>query len=109
MTTISVKDHMTLFAALGFWATGNYSIVRGRTSSRPDQTVEQVNRDERANVLRLQSAAEIAALRYLDYPSVIYAGNIAAGCPAPACSNRRTRSPRSTAPRSPMSPRCWRR
>ena len=82
MTTISVKDHMTLFAALGFWATGNYSIAPREDFFPPGQTVEQVNQTNAQLFSDSQSAAEIAALRFLDYPSVTYVGNIAEDSPS---------------------------
>lgn len=82
MTTISVKDHMTLFAALGFWSTGDYSIAPREEFFPPGQTVEQVNETNAKLFADSQSAAEIAALRYLDYPSVTYVGDIEEGSPS---------------------------
>ncbi len=82
MTTISIKDHMTLFAALGLWATGNYSVVPREEFFPPNQTVQQVNEANAQMFRDSQSDAEIAALRYLNYPSVVYAGDIPAGSPS---------------------------
>lgn len=82
MTTISVFDSPTLFAALGLWGTGDYSIVPREDVFPPDQTVEQVNERNAELFRESQSAAEIAALEYLDYPNVVYAGNIIDGSPS---------------------------
>jgi PDZ domain-containing protein len=82
MTTISIKDHMTLFAALGLWATGTFSIAPREDFFPPGQTVQQVNETNAKLFADSQSAAEIAALRYLDYPAVTYVGDIEEDSPA---------------------------
>ncbi|MTD13200.1 PDZ domain-containing protein [Nakamurella sp. YIM 132087] len=76
MTTISIYDHQTLFSALGLWAQGDFSLVPREEVYPPDKTVEQVNQENAALFSDSQSSAEIAALRYLKYPNVVYVGTI---------------------------------
>ena len=76
MTTISVVDGVSLFQALGLWASGDHAVVPREDIFPPDKTVEQVNEDNAQLFSDSQSAAEIAALTYLDYPEVVYAGTI---------------------------------
>lgn len=76
MTTISVTDRVPLFAALGLWATGDNGLVPREDQFPPDKTVEQVNQENAAYFRESQSNAEIAALRYLKYPEVVFVGDI---------------------------------
>jgi PDZ domain-containing protein len=48
----------------------------------PDKTVEQVQEQDAQAFRDSQSNAEIASLRYLGYPSVVYAGEIPNGSPS---------------------------
>lgn len=82
MTTISVYDQQTLFSALGLWFQGNYSIVPREEIFPPNKTVEQVNQENAQMFSDSQSTAEIAALRYLKYPNVVYVGTIADSSPS---------------------------
>lgn len=82
MTTISVADRLPLFAALGLWAEGDYALVPREDQFPPDKTVEEVNEQNAQLFAESQSAAEIAALRSLKYPNVVYAGTIADGSPS---------------------------
>ncbi|GGM07876.1 YlbL family protein [Nakamurella endophytica] len=82
MTTISVYDHQTLFQAIGLWADGDYSLVPREEIFPPDKTVEQVNRENAQQFSDSQSNAEIAALRYLKYPNVVYVGTIPESSPS---------------------------
>ncbi len=93
MTTISVYDDQVLFGALYLWATGDYSIVPRSDIYPPNESVEQVNQQNAKDFADSQSAAEIAALRYLNtqavaqhkaapYPNVVYVGTIPASSPS---------------------------
>lgn len=82
MTTVSVTDGMTLFGALGLWATGNFTLVPREEQFPPDQTVEQVQAKNAKDFQDSQSASEVAALRYLGYPEVLYVGTIPEGSPS---------------------------
>ena len=107
MTTISVTDDMPLFEALGMWATGRYALAPREDYFPPDKTVEQVKEQDAQAFRDSQSAAEIAALRYLGLPE----GHLRRRDPGRIAerrraASRRTRSSTSTAPRSPTSPHC---
>ena len=82
MTTVSVYDQLPLFEALGMWISGNYALVPRAEVYPPNQTVEQVNQQNTQAFQDSQSAAEIAALRYLKYPNVVYVGTIGSGSPS---------------------------
>lgn len=76
MLTISVYDHQTFFAALGLWAQGNFALAPREEFYPPNKSIEQVNQENAKMFSDSQSAAEIAALRYLKYPNVVYVGTI---------------------------------
>lgn len=82
MTTVSVYDQLPLFEALWMWTSGNYALVPRAEVYPPDKTVEQVNAQNTKDFSDSQTAAEIAALRYLKYPNVVYVGTIAEGSPS---------------------------
>jgi PDZ domain-containing protein len=82
MTTVSVTDGMTLFGALGLWATGNFALVPREEQFPPNQTVEQVQAKNAKDFQDSQSASEVAALRHLGYPEVVYVGTIPEGSPS---------------------------
>jgi PDZ domain-containing protein len=82
MTTVSVTDGMTLFGALGLWATGTFTLVPREEQFPPDQTVEQVQARNAKDFKDSQSASEVAALRHLGYPEVVYVGAIPEGSPS---------------------------
>jgi PDZ domain-containing protein len=82
MTTVSVYDRLPMFEALGMWMSGNYALVPRAEVYPPDKTVEQVNAQNTKDFSDSQTSAEIAALRYLKYPNVVYVGTIAEGSPS---------------------------
>lgn len=82
MTTISISDGITLFESLALWASGRFALAPREDYFPPDRTIEQVEAQNAQAFRDSQSAAEIAALRYLDYPNVVYVGDIADGSPS---------------------------
>ncbi|WP_422392150.1 PDZ domain-containing protein [Nakamurella antarctica] len=82
MTTVSVTDGMTLFGALGLWASGNSALVPREEVYPPGQTTEQVKEENAKSFKESQNSSEIAALTYLKYPQVIYVGTIADNSPS---------------------------
>jgi PDZ domain-containing protein len=82
MTTISITDQVPLFEALGLWATGRYALAPREDYFPPDKTVEQVQAQDAQAFRDSQSNAEIASLRYLGYPNVVYVGEIPDGSPS---------------------------
>ncbi len=82
MTTISLTDGVPLFEALGLWTTGRYALAPREDYFPPDKTVEQVQAQDAQAFRDSQSAAEIAALRYLGYPNIVFVGEIPDGSPS---------------------------
>ena len=82
MTTVSVYDHLGLFEALSLWGSGTYALVPRAEVYPPDKTAQQVEQQNTQAFQDSQSAAEIAALRYLKFPNVVYVGTIAEGSPS---------------------------
>ncbi len=82
MTTVSVTDGMTLFGAIGLWASGNSALVPREEVYPPGQTTEQVEELNAKSFSDSQTLSEIAALSYLKYPEVMYAGTIAQDSPS---------------------------
>jgi PDZ domain-containing protein len=82
MLTVSVTDGMTLFGALGLWASGNFSLVPREEQFPPGKTVEEVQQENAKSFEDSQSLSEIVALRYLKYPEVTYVGSIPEGSPS---------------------------
>jgi PDZ domain-containing protein len=82
MTTVSVNDEVTLFGALGLWASGRASLAPRDEYFGPGQTQEDLERENTKMFQDSQSAAETAALRLLDYPVKVVAAEITRGAPA---------------------------
>jgi PDZ domain-containing protein len=82
MTTVSVNDEVTLFGALGLWASGRASLAPRDEYFGPGQTQEDLRRENTKLFQDSQSAAETAALRLLDYPVKVVAAEITRGAPA---------------------------
>ncbi len=82
MTTVSITDHIALFQALGLWATGRYALAPREEYYPPDKTVDEVKQRDARDFRDSQSAAEIASLRYLNYPDVTYVGEVPNGSPS---------------------------
>lgn len=82
MTTVSVNDEVTLFGALGLWASGRASLAPRDEYFGPGQTQEDLERENTKMFQDSQSAAETAALRLLDYPVKVVAAEITRSAPA---------------------------
>ncbi|PRW64786.1 YlbL family protein [Actinopolyspora mortivallis] len=82
MTTVSVTDRLSVFNALGFWMSGNHALAPRELYFPPDKTEEQVERTNTRAFRSSQTAAETAALRQLDYPTKLVAGQVLSGSPA---------------------------
>ncbi|MDQ3402960.1 MAG: PDZ domain-containing protein [Actinomycetota bacterium] len=82
MTTVSVDDDVSLFDALGKWVSGRYALAPREEYFRPGETEEQIEEQNTKLFQDSQSNAQVAALRYLNYPMKVIAGQITAGAPA---------------------------
>ncbi len=84
MTTITVVDKIPLYEAVGMWASGRYLMAPREEYYPPNKSEQQVNQENVQMFQDSQTYAEIAALRYLDYPNVVYVGDIPEGSPSAA-------------------------
>lgn len=82
MTTVSISDEVTLFGALGLWASGRYALAPRDEYFGPGQTQEDLERENTKMFEDSQSAAEVAALRLLKEPVKVVAAEITKGAPA---------------------------
>ncbi|MFD1148058.1 YlbL family protein [Saccharothrix hoggarensis] len=76
MTTVSLTDDVSLFGALGLWISGRYALAPREEFFRPGESEQEV-RDQNVKAFQdSQTSAEVAALRYLDYPMKVVAAEI---------------------------------
>lgn len=71
MTTVSVIDDITLFAAMGLWMSGSSALVPRDEVFPPTFSEKQVEQQNQELFQDSESKAETAALRYLGYPSKV--------------------------------------
>lgn len=71
MTTISVVNEVTLYEAMGLWASGSSALVPREEIFPPNLSEEQVEQQNQQLFQESESSAETAALRYLGYPSKV--------------------------------------
>lgn len=82
MTTVSLNDQVTLFGALGLWASGRYALAPREEYFKPGESDAQVQQENVKEFKDSQSNAEVAALRHLGFPIQVLAQQIVAGSPA---------------------------
>ncbi len=82
MTTIAVSDQLTMFAALGSWASGYRQVVPRSTIYPPEKSDEQVQQDNSAQFAVSESNAEVAALGLLQVPTRVVVGELTENSPA---------------------------
>ncbi|WP_033430085.1 YlbL family protein [Saccharothrix syringae] len=76
MTTVSLTDDVSLFGALGLWVSGRYALAPREEFFRPGESEDQV-RDQNVKAFQdSQTSAEVAALRFLDYPVKVVAAEV---------------------------------
>ena len=72
MTTISVVTPLTLAQALRGWFRHDYAVVTRDVIYPPDETADQVQKQDAADFRDSQASATTAALRYLGVPGVTH-------------------------------------
>lgn len=82
MTTVSLNDGLTLFNALGLWASGRYALAPREDYYKPGETNQQVQQENVKAFQDSQSNAEVAALRHLKFPVKVLTKEITTGSPA---------------------------
>ncbi|WP_199742570.1 YlbL family protein [Nocardia stercoris] len=82
MTTVAVQDGLNIFDAFGFWVDGRYGLVPRAEVYPPDVPRDKVDESNKADFKQSEDNAELAALHYLKYPTVVKLGSVAADGPA---------------------------
>lgn len=84
MTTVSVRDQLTLFEAIGLWASGDNGIVPRDEVYPPGRSKDEIQQENTADFLSSESSAEMAALNFLDKPFTLApaVAKVVAGGPA---------------------------
>jgi PDZ domain-containing protein len=82
MTTVSVRDGITLFGAVGLWLSGRDALVPRETVYPADRSTQQIEQQNTADFQQSESSAVVAALGYLKYPFTIKVAQLADASPA---------------------------
>lgn len=68
MTTVAVRDQLTLFEAIGLWASGGKGVVPRDEVYQPGKSTDEIQQENEADFTSSESNAEIAALSFLKKP-----------------------------------------
>ncbi|MFI5720143.1 PDZ domain-containing protein [Nocardia sp. NPDC051750] len=82
MTTIAMRDGLTLFEALGFWVSGRHGIVPRAEVYPPGLTREEVDKSNEEEFSTSESNAEVAAMRQLNLPTAVLVHEVGDKAPA---------------------------
>jgi PDZ domain-containing protein len=82
LTTVSVQPDISLLDAIYAWFDDDEAVVPEDLVYPPEQSREEVEQRNAEQFSRSQSDAEVAALSYLGYPSVVTVARVVDGTPA---------------------------
>ncbi|MDH6677626.1 PDZ domain-containing protein [Rhodococcus sp. LBL1] len=82
MTTVAVRDKLSLFEALGMWASGRQGLVPREEVYPPQKSKVEVQEENTAQFENSENSAELAALRYLGMPVALEVTTVSDGGPA---------------------------
>lgn len=82
MTTVAVRNNLTLFDALGLWVSGRQGLVPREDVYPPQKSQEEVKEENSAQFAKSENSAELAALRHLNLPVAVEIRTVAEGGPA---------------------------
>ena len=82
MTTVAVRDRLSLFDALALWASGRHGLVPREEVYPPQKSKAEVQEENSAQFARSENSAELAALRYLDMATALELTSVAPDGPA---------------------------
>lgn len=82
MTTVSVRDGLTIFDAFGFWLSGRYGIVPREEVYPSDRSRDEVQEENAADFAQSEESAELAALHFLGEPVVLEVSDVAEDGPS---------------------------
>ncbi len=71
MTTVSVRDGLSIFEAFGFWASGKHGLVPRAEVYPPGVSREEIDKSNQQDFKDSEGNAEIAALHFLNMPTVV--------------------------------------
>lgn len=77
MTTVAVRDGLTLFEALGFWVSGRHGIVPRAEVYPPGISREEVDQSNEQEFETSESNAEVAAMHQLNLPTAVVVREVA--------------------------------
>ena len=82
LTTVSLRDGLTLFDALRMWASSDYELQPRELYYKPGQTVQEVQEENVAQMSGSELNATLAALNFLRKPTTLGVGEVTAKGPA---------------------------
>lgn len=82
MTTVAVRDGLTVFDAFGLWASGRHGLAPREQVYPPDRTKEEVQEQNAADFRQSEDSAELAALTYLGKPILLTIARVTEGGPS---------------------------
>lgn len=82
MTTVSVRDGLSIFEALGLWIDGRFGVVPRAEVYPPGVPRDQVDKSNQADFKESQDDAELAALNLLKLPTRLQVSTVADNGPA---------------------------
>jgi PDZ domain-containing protein len=82
MTTVSVRDGVTLFGAIGLWLSGRDALVPRETVFPPNKTPDQIQQQNTQDFKTSENSAVVAALKYLKYPFTVQVASVTNGSPS---------------------------
>lgn len=82
MTTVSVRDGLNIFEALGYWASGRHGLVPRAEVYPPGVSREEIDESNQQQFESSESNAEVAALNFLNLPTTVLVRDITDDAPA---------------------------
>ena len=82
LTTVNVRDNLTLLDAVRGWVSGDSAVVPRELVYPPDKTEKQVDEENANSFKESQTSAETVALRKLGYPVLVTVTEATKGMPA---------------------------
>ncbi|TSD97402.1 PDZ domain-containing protein [Skermania sp. ID1734] len=82
MTTVSVRDGLNIFEAMALWASGQQGLVPRSEIYPPDRTRQEIEQSNAAEFKQSENSAELAALQYLKFPTILVVDEVSKDGPA---------------------------
>ncbi|RJO79891.1 PDZ domain-containing protein [Nocardia panacis] len=82
MTTVSVRDGLSIFEAFGFWLSGEHGLVPRAEVYPPNKSREEIDRSNQQDFSDSESNAEMAVMRYLHLPTAVLVRKVTEDGPA---------------------------